>query len=52
MGSLCLVAAGAHSYYTKRGLRIFARTAYVAVLVPYALVAFDAVVNNLLFAII
>lgn len=52
VGFLCLVAVGAHKYYSRLGLRVFARTAYVAVLVPYALVAFAAVVNNLLFTVI
>jgi len=43
---------GTPRYYSRLGLRVFARTAYVAVLVPYVLVAFAAVVNNLLFTVI
>ena len=52
VGSLSLIALAARRYYLKLGLKAFARTAYVVVLVPYALVAFAAVVNNLLFTVI
>ena len=48
VGVLCLIAVAARWYYIRLGLKVFARTAYVVVLVPYALVAFAAIVNNFL----
>ena len=48
VGFLCVIATSARLFYTKFGLNGFARTAYVSVLVPYAIAAFAAVVNNFL----
>ena len=52
VGLLCVIAALARLAYVKFGFTGFARAAYVAVLVPYALTAFAAVVNNLLMTFI
>ena len=41
-----VIAGAARLFYDRVGLAAFARAAYVAVLVPYALTAFAAVVNN------
>ena len=46
VGLLCVIAGAARLFYDRVGLTAFARAAYVAVLVPYALTAFAAVVNN------
>ena len=46
VGMLCLIAVSARLFYGRFGLEGFARTAYVAVLVPYVLVAFAAVVGG------
>lgn len=46
VGLLCLIAVIARVFYTRFGLNGFARTAYVIVLVPYAIAALAAVVNN------
>ena len=46
VGMLCLIAVSARLFYGRFGLEGFARTAYVAVLVPYVLVAFAAVVGH------
>lgn len=48
VGLLCIIAATVRVFYSRLGLNGFARTAYVAVLVPYAVAAFAAVVNNFL----
>ncbi len=48
VGLLCVIAVSTRLYYHRFGLTGFARTAYVAVLVPYAIAAQAAVVNNLL----
>ena len=52
VGLLCGIAVGTRLFYQRFGLRGFARTAYVAVLVPYAMVAFAAVVNNVVLTFI
>ena len=52
VGLLCLIAVSARLYYGRFGLLGLARTAYVAVLLPYAITAFAAVVNNLLLTVI
>ena len=46
VGLLCLVAVSARLFYSRFGFNGFARTAYVAVLVPYTVAALAAVVNN------
>ena len=46
VGLLCIIAGTARYCYARYGLEGFARTAYVVMLVPYAIVAFAAVVNN------
>lgn len=46
VGLLCIIACTARYCYARYGLEGFARTAYVVMLVPYAIVAFAAVVNN------
>ncbi|MDP6402321.1 MAG: hypothetical protein QF467_02100 [SAR202 cluster bacterium] len=48
VGLLCVIAVTARLYYHRFGLNGLARTAYVAVLVPYAIAAQAAVINNLL----
>ena len=48
VGLLCLIAVTARFCYNRYGLKGYARTAYVVMLVPYAVVAFAAVVNNTL----
>ena len=52
VGLLCLIAVTARLFYGRFGLEGFARTAYVAILAPYVLVAFAAVVNNLLLSVL
>jgi hypothetical protein len=52
VGLICVIAVAARLFYGRFGLIGFARTAYVAVLVPYALAALAAVVNNLVLALI
>ena len=52
VGLLCVIAGAARLYYDRVGLAAFARAAYVAVLVPYALTAFAAVVNNITLTLI
>ena len=52
VGLLCVIAVAARLFYGRFGLIGFARAAYVAVLVPYAVAALAAVVNNLVLAII
>ena len=46
VGILCTIAVSARFFYSRFGLKGFARTAYVSVLVPYAIAALAAVVNN------
>ena len=52
VGLLCLFAATARLFYNSRGLGGYARISYVAVLVPYAIAALAAIVNNLLLVFI
>ena len=52
VGLLCVIAVSTRLLFAKRGFSGFARTAYVAVLVPYAIAAFAAVVNNWLLVFI
>lgn len=47
VAGLCLLASTVRYVYARFGFRGFARTAYVAALVPYTLAAFSASVNNL-----
>lgn len=48
VGFLCVVAVTTRLYYHRFGLHGFARTAFVAVLVPYMIAALAAVINNTL----
>lgn len=48
---LCLLAGGVRYAYARFGFAGFARTAYVALLVPYALAALFATANNLLLSL-
>ena len=52
VGLLCLVAVTARFLYARFGFTGYARAAYVLVLVPYAIAAFAAVVNNLVMVFI
>ena len=52
VGLLCLIATTARFFYARLGLEGYARISYVAVLVPYAVAALVAVVNNLLLVFI
>ena len=47
VGGLSIVAVSARFFYGRFGLQGFARTAYVSVLVPYAVAASAAVANNI-----
>ena len=52
VGFLSIVAVSARFFYGRFGLQGFARTAYVSVLVPYAVAASAAVVNNVVMTFI
>jgi len=52
VGFLSIVAVSARFFYGRFGLDGFARTAYVSVLVPYAVAASAAVVNNVVMTFI
>ena len=52
VGFLSLVAVSARFFYGRFGLQGFARTAYVSVLVPYAVASSAAVVNNVVMTLI
>ena len=52
VGLLSVIAVSARLFYGRFGLQGFARAAYVSVLVPYAVAASAAVVNNIVMTLI
>ena len=52
VGLLSVIAVSARFFYGRFGLQGFARAAYVSVLVPYAVAASAAVVNNIVMTLI
>ena len=51
VGLLCVMAFSARIFYGRFGLIGYARAAYVALLVPYALASAAAIVNNLVLTV-